>query len=87
MAKTINLNVLSLEELRNLREQVIDKLRTKSMEQINVGDLYRFSSKRGTIVMRAERINQKSVSGVQIEDGKPTIHRWKVAPSLLSPAS
>ena len=84
----IDLTELSYDELLELNDQIIERLKLlekmnayQSMHRFNLGSRVCFESGRhGTQVGTLVKFNQKTV-GVLTDDGR----RWKVPPQMLSP--
>ncbi|MFT5562347.1 MAG: hypothetical protein ACI9Z9_002227 [Litorivivens sp.] len=83
---SINLTSLSYDELVNLHEEVVERLKTldaiKSLEEmaaLNIGARVCFETSKGTKIGRVFKFNIKTV-GVVTEDGR----KWKVPPYLLT---
>ena len=54
--------------------------------KFRVGDRASFVHNGRKITMQINRINTKTVGGVELTvDGKPTLSKWRVAPTLLRP--
>lgn len=88
------LPMLNEQTLRQINGDVVDRLRMmqtqhqqKAMQNLRVGSVAEFySTKHGRLVrMKVERLNTKSVSGIELNrvDNTPTMTKWKVAPSFL----
>lgn len=82
---------LGVDQLRELNKEVVERMRYRdrikqqsAARAIRVGDLMRFNSKYGSIkTIRVEKINTKTVSGTEIQDGTVTRNQWRVSPSML----
>ena len=85
---TIDLTELSYDELLDLHDQIIERLKLldkmdayQSMHRFNLGQRVCFeSSHHGPQVGTLVKFNQKTVA-VHTDDGR----RWKVSPQMLSP--
>lgn len=89
---------LSVEQLRNINSDVVSHInhrqrltQMKAMTSLHVGQLVEFTSSKlhKTIRIRITKLNQKTVSGRQINipDGTDMMGEWKVAPSMLRTVS
>lgn len=94
----MGLKGLSKSELHEVNRLVVSQInymnrieQSKSASRFGIGDRAAFrESKFGRLVtIRIDRINQKTISGTELNaDGNVIAGRtWRVSPSLLSPAA
>jgi len=74
-------NELIVEEIRRRRRNE----ERKATAQFDEMDVVEFDSSRGlgTIRMQIERVNEVTVTGFEMVNGRATSKKWKVSPSML----
>ena len=71
------------QDLRDLHNEIVTREAKQAMRGLAIGDLAQFAKGTRTVTIRIESLNQKSVSGVEMNGEEVTTKRWRVAPSLL----
>jgi hypothetical protein len=91
MIDQAKLNALSLETLRELRERITDTIARKVAQDLRVGSIATFESKKflRQVTIRIESIGPKNVIGTELDaQGKPLRpNGWQVGRLALTPVT
>lgn len=82
------LEAMSTEALASIRDKCSEVLRNRSETALRIGAVGSFTDSLGKRhFMRVQRINQKTVSGYEVDAADHNIvfkNKWKVSPQLLT---